>query len=270
MSAGPSGLHSRRERDAPHCGANDETRMSNIEGIPTQQTVEFIRSQVRPGGHILEVGCGDGEVAGALLHRGFDVTAIDADPERVAKAQKRGVRAVTASWPDFDITAVDAIVFTRSLHHMSRLADSIEAAGSVLAPNGLLLVDDFAVESATEETLNWFRNLIGTEPFRSVAKPHPDSFVEQLLASDSPMETFREHHTAHEVHPFDLMHRLIRERFPNCSVQSVPYLYRYFASAAVNADNSEELVDEFLRRETEASKKQQISLIGRRIVSHFR
>ncbi|HJT81047.1 MAG TPA: class I SAM-dependent methyltransferase [Chthoniobacterales bacterium] len=237
--------------------------------VPTQQTVEFVQACVAQGSHILEVGCGDGEVAFALSRRGFQVTAIDSDPERIAKAQKPGIRAMVAAWPEFEIAPVDAIVFTRSLHHMDRLIEAIDRAQSVLKPNGTLLVDDFAVESATEPTLNWFRNLVQVAPFAAVAQPHPDSFVTKLLLSESPMKTFEDHHTAHQVHPFDLMHRLITERFARCTVQPVPYFYRYFASVAGETGKGADLVKKFLHREIEAAEGDEIVLIGRRIVGRM-
>lgn len=235
--------------------------------VPTRETVDFIQAHVRPDARILEVGCGDGEVALALSQIGFPVTAIDSDAERIAKAQQIGVHAVVASWPDFEIAPVDAIVFTRSLHHMDRLTEAIERARAVLKPNGLLLVDDFAVESATEQTLTWFRELIQSQPFVSGAEPHPDSFVAKMLSTDTPLKTFRDHHTAHEVHPFDLMHRLIQEDF-SARVQRIPYFYRYFASVAADNEESENLVRDFLDRETEAAEQGQIALIGRRIIAH--
>jgi SAM-dependent methyltransferase len=235
--------------------------------VPTDDTVAFIEAQLKPGARILEVGCGDGEVAFALSQKGFRVTAIDSDPERVARAQKTSVRAVVASWPDFDAGSVDAIVFTRSLHHMDRLSESIQRVRSSLAPNGLLLIDDFAVESANEGTLNWFRDLMRSAPFAAVAQPHPDSFAIKLLGSANPMETFRDHHVAHEVHPFALMRKLIGEQFPFCAVQEVPYLYRYFASSVAETNDSSKLVREFLNREIEAAETGKISLIGRQIVA---
>jgi ubiquinone/menaquinone biosynthesis C-methylase UbiE len=37
-------------------------------------------SRVRPGGHVLDAGCGSGRDALAFLRRGYHVTAIDASP----------------------------------------------------------------------------------------------------------------------------------------------------------------------------------------------
>jgi hypothetical protein len=134
-------------------------------------------------------------------------------------------------------------------------------------PNGVLLVDDFAVESATGETLNWFRGLMQSAPFGRVAQPDSDSFVRRLIVSENPMKTFRDHHTAHQVHPFDVMLKLIGRHFSACSVEEAPYLYRYFASSVAETNEGSRLVREFLNREIEAAEAGKISLIGRRIVA---
>ena len=235
--------------------------------VPTAQTVNFVHAHAKRGAHILEVGCGDGQVAYALSQKGFQITAIDSDAERVAKAQAPGVRAVVANWPNFEIDPVDAIVFTRSLHHMEHLAEAIQHASSVLKPGGVFLVDDFAMESVDERTLNWFKELVRSEVFAALVDPHPDSFVARLIAAPDAMEAFENHHSEHGVHSFDLMDRLVAESFPGRSIECVPYFYRYFASAVSESNESEDGVGEFFRRELDAAGRNRITLIGRRVVA---
>jgi len=86
--------------------------------VPTRETVEFLAAHVRHGARLLEVGCGHGEVARLLGDGGFRVVAIDADPEAVAHARDLGVDARLAAWPEYSGPGVDAIAFTRSLHHI--------------------------------------------------------------------------------------------------------------------------------------------------------
>src|SRR4030095_4704083 len=90
--------------------------------VPTRETLGFLKSHVPVGANILEIGCGEGQVASELLSHGYHVTALDSDPEVVARARKRGVPAVVGSWPQFGGGLVfDAIGFTRSVHHIRGL-----------------------------------------------------------------------------------------------------------------------------------------------------
>jgi len=73
---------------------------------------------------ILEVGCGTGELAACLSNDGYAIIAIDSEPDWIAAAQQLGVDAHVATWPDFHKGRFDdAILFTRSLHHIHPLDD---------------------------------------------------------------------------------------------------------------------------------------------------
>ena len=50
--------------------------------------IKRIRSNVKPGSRILEVGTGTGAIAALLIKYGFDVVAIDSDPNMVRIAEK--------------------------------------------------------------------------------------------------------------------------------------------------------------------------------------
>ena len=58
--------------------------MSNAP-VATRYTLEFVRQHVR-GGSLLEIGCGAGELAACLANDGFDVAALDSDPDCVSLA----------------------------------------------------------------------------------------------------------------------------------------------------------------------------------------
>src|SRR4030095_6594699 len=62
--------------------------------VPTRETLGFLKSHVPVGANILEIGCGEGQVASELLSHGYHVTALDSDPEVIARARKRRVSAV--------------------------------------------------------------------------------------------------------------------------------------------------------------------------------
>src|SRR5437763_1501747 len=60
--------------------------------VPTRETLEFLVSRIPIGAKVLEVGCGEGQIACELLQRGYRVTGLDSDSEAIARAQARGVR----------------------------------------------------------------------------------------------------------------------------------------------------------------------------------
>src|SRR5690242_15587961 len=123
----------------------------------TRYTYDFIKRHLASGPRrILEVGCGTGELAARLSRDGHAVIAIDSDPDSIAAARQLGVDARVATWPDFDAQRFDAVLFTRSLHHIHPLAQSVTRAANSLADDGRVIVEDFAYEVADEKTLRWF------------------------------------------------------------------------------------------------------------------
>src|SRR5258708_7945395 len=107
--------------------------------LAISQTVSFLADVVRGRSHILEVGCGRGEVARRLGATGLAVTALDRElPDR---SPASNVAFVEGDFLDYDAGPFDAVVFTASLHHISPLPAAIDRAHHLLAPVGLLVAD---------------------------------------------------------------------------------------------------------------------------------
>jgi SAM-dependent methyltransferase len=108
----------------------------------TRYTYDFIKrfvpSECR---RILEVGCGTGGLAARLSNDGYSVVAVDCDSDSVAAARRLHVDARIATWPNFGDGQFDAILFTRSLHHIHPLAESIKHAAGSLVAGGLIIVE---------------------------------------------------------------------------------------------------------------------------------
>jgi len=106
---------------------------------------EFVLAELQPPpAQVLEVGCGEGELALQLATVGYDVLAID--PEAPAGPLFRRTRI-----EDLDEAGpFDAVVAQLSLHHVTDLAAALDKILDVLAPNGRLVIDDFGWERLDE------------------------------------------------------------------------------------------------------------------------
>ncbi len=105
------------------------------------------------GPHVLELGCGEGNLAIELAERGLSVTAIDLSPERIERAQSKAQQLNLAYQPKFLVGDLNTVTLPRetfdcavahdSLHHIvnvSRLCDEVRKC---LKPTGSFIVMDF-------------------------------------------------------------------------------------------------------------------------------
>src|SRR5437660_5675005 len=235
--------------------------------VPTRETLEFLISRLPVGAKVLEVGCGEGQVACELLRRGYHVTGLDSDSEAIARAQARGVRAVVASWPKFDSSvSFDAIAFTRSLHHINPLRQAIVRARELLNPNGFLLIDDFALDEVNEATVAWFARVLRSTQGKALINPVAGQLVTELLSATDVMQTWRDNR-ALDLHPFTAMNEAIAAQFVVLETQSTPYFYRYLIPVLPETSEAASFVDEVFQRETILGNRGEIALLGRRIVA---
>jgi SAM-dependent methyltransferase len=106
---------------------------------PTPELLDFL-PRLAPGSRILELGCGDGCDAQAMIARGFDVVATDASPAMAALASARLGRPVDVLCFDelAEDRAYDAIVACASLLHVPRagLAGVLARIHAALRPGG--------------------------------------------------------------------------------------------------------------------------------------
>lgn len=65
--------------------------------------VSFYVDSCADVGRILELGCGQGRIAGELVAAGHDVVGIDIDESALLRAQQRGVSVFLADMAEFDL-----------------------------------------------------------------------------------------------------------------------------------------------------------------------
>lgn len=240
---------------------------SNPAEIPRDATIGFVTSQVKAPADLLEIGCGEGHLLLSLAERGYAVVGLEADLEIVARAQAKGVPVVLATWPDFSSAPADAIIFTRSLHHIEQLDPAVEAAAAALKPGGSLLVEEFAFDAPDEATIEWFVETCRSEAGLVLIDYGKDEVMKGLLSSRDPVAAWKASHD-HDLHTIKAMTETVARHFGTGDVFEVPYLYRYLAS--VLPDDEEEAVDFLIHvRDEEArlGETGEIKLVGRHIVA---
>ncbi|MEP6608925.1 MAG: methyltransferase domain-containing protein [Burkholderiaceae bacterium] len=230
--------------------------------VATAETVAFLTKHLPRSAQVIEVGYGKGHVALALQNRGYRVIGLDADSDIAAEAKARGVPVIQATWPEFESPPVDAIAFTRSLHHVGDLQQAAQKARDMLKPEGKLLVEDFAFDAADEPTIAWFIELVRNQ---ALVNAGASDFISELIGSDDPAAAWLHHHN-HEVHSLEAMNRCIAEHFNIEEESSVSYLYRYLIPTLPATSDAAAFLQRVLQDEAERGRTGQIALIGRRIV----
>jgi len=143
-------------------GRNGSCAGGHRQSVPIgiAHTVAFVRHNLpRRACRVLEVGCGDGQLAAALQNSRCAVVAIDEDVTAVRMSRRRGVDARRAHWPRFHDGLFDAIVFARSLHECDDLNESVVYAVQQLRPGGRLLVEDFDFAAVSAATVMWLHGV---------------------------------------------------------------------------------------------------------------
>ncbi|WP_215543290.1 class I SAM-dependent methyltransferase [Amycolatopsis sp. CA-230715] len=120
--------------------------------VAVPHTLDRLRPLLpEPPARLLEVGCGRGALAVALMELGYRVTGVDRNAEMAAAAGDRGVPVVQADIRDITPgEGYDVVLFTRSLHHADDLDEILGHAASLLTPGGLLVIEEFAWERVNQ------------------------------------------------------------------------------------------------------------------------
>src|SRR5438132_6460278 len=90
-----------------------------------------------PGEHILDLGCGDGVLTEKIVAAGATVVAVDAAPDMVAAARKRGIDARVAAGQELKFDREFDAVFSNAALHWMRPPEAVLAGvRRALKPGG--------------------------------------------------------------------------------------------------------------------------------------
>jgi SAM-dependent methyltransferase len=183
---------------------------------------EFVAANLPPApARVLEVGCGRGELALAMDAIGHDVLAIDPEAPEGDLFRRVSLEELDDPGP------FDAIVASRSLHHVPDLAGALDKIARLLRPGGVVILNEHAWDRMDEATARWFLDRW------SAADP------------DAPrsLEEFREYWRAdHEgLHTYVAMREQLDHRFAERYFAWTPYMHGELAGA-VSEDEIAELV----------------------------
>src|SRR5690606_8747114 len=81
--------------------------------------LQIIEQWIRPDSHILDLGCGDGELLSYLRdHRGVHGYGLEIDPEKISACVRKGVNVIEQDLDkeldNFEDKSFDTVIMTQS------------------------------------------------------------------------------------------------------------------------------------------------------------
>lgn len=194
-----------------------------------EDTLDFVLQNINPAGlRILEVGCGSGEFALELKKRGAFITALDTDEKAIELAKEKGLDARKENVLSFFDDLFDAVIFTRSLHHIHELDEALERAWKLLKPRGKILIEDFDLDNVDYGTVRWYYDILyflNEAGLTENQKPYIDNPLQ---------EWDNDHHHDPALNTGEKMLKNIEKVFQNIEKHRVPYLFRSIGGAIKN------------------------------------
>ena len=147
---------------------------SRVTSTPVAALIGFVLSQLAPPPRrILEVGCGEGELARALAGAGYDVLAIDPEAPEGEIFRRTTIEAFAEPGP------FDAVVASLSLHHVHDLGAALDKLLR-LSP-GPLVVNEFAWDRLEPMTPEWEEEHAGLHDYGALRAELDSRFEERFF-----------------------------------------------------------------------------------------
>ena len=116
----------------------------SYEGLGMWRFDWFFSLAFKPGGRLLDVGCGTGNFLLRARDKGYQVEGVDLNPGAVAAARARGLQVHQESLEDFDRKCppgtFDIVTMFDVIEHFDNPAEMVAIAQRLLKPGGGFIV----------------------------------------------------------------------------------------------------------------------------------
>jgi SAM-dependent methyltransferase len=177
----------------------------------------FVEAHLPPTpAHVLEIGCGAGDLAWAVARLGYRIVAIDPKAPDGDIFESVSLEEFAGGGP------FDAALANRALHHIPDLAAALDKVARLLRPGGRLIVHEHAWERMDEPTARWYLER------RATIDPAAPRSVESCLAD------WTADHTG--LHGHEQMRAALDQRFKERFFAWTPYLYTELGGVQVERE----------------------------------
>jgi len=231
--------------------------------LEREQGYKFVRPRLSSAKRILEVGCGQGDLARQLSSDGFEVTGLDR--EILPQSRVGEVRWVEAELFEFSAERMfDAIVVVATFHHLDPLGDALSHLRSLLVEGGLLIIDDFDLEAPDESTCRWYYD---AQQRLEAAGLYPGDRI-KTDRDLPPLTRWRlDHEHEHKLHSGAGMKAALAEQLDLFHVERGPYLYRYVCAGLPEDEIGARVAEDIFKRESSALAEGELLPVGLRFVA---
>lgn len=218
-----------------------------------------------PPARVLDVGCGGGHLTAALTQKGFEVTGIEPDAEAVSVARQNNLDVREVGFLDFaDELGFDAILFARSLHHITPLEAAVDRARDLLRAGGCVVLDEFAHDQADPAGASLFYNLRAVLAAAGLAH----ELHEHTRPQEDPLARWRvDHEHDPPLHSGRAMVQCLGQAFPNLDVEYTPYFWAYLSDGLIESPAAAQAVTALRSLEEGLVAQGAITPVGLRVLA---
>lgn len=201
--------------------------------LGTTTDVKALRKIFNPDGlHLVDIGCGDGDLARKLAYVGATVIGIEPDPVQAKKnAHAEPVEHLSfyqarATQLPLEESSIDGLIFSLSLHHIpqNEMQESIDEAFRVLKATGFMMINEPLLEGSYNDVIKPFHDetevrLQAIAAINDFAKPLYSEWKQYFYTTETVYKSFEEFTDYYLnisysfMNPDIIISDIVRERF---------------------------------------------------------